>query len=514
MEGSTELADPPLEAAGDRVFLDRIGVPAHEEPVVPEGPPVPLVAFGLSTGVQRRMEDTGAFFLLDNQQFNEAAVALVSTRLPRDEFNAVLASLRMRGEVPFVGLVHPGGEALAVEAMRGGAVGVVAEGNEQAVRALVTGHGQDSSLLDGYVRQLGRALSGRESARSRDAITGLPGRGALDQRLDELGKAGEVPRLALGRVLFLTEARRRLSEEALSLLRRRLTIQMGEIARMFDLEVFAVNETDFAFVGVSFSPHQAERLGGQLARIIETYSPLEVPLALAMGHAGAEVATEPVVLRELTERALATAASEGHSMVVSAEMLSVGVSSGTEFETAQRLLGYVEANHPLPQGHGHRVSVYTAELVLLLGLPAEHRRALQLAAYVHHVGKVGLPPNVLRDPAELGEEQLALYRTYPERGASYLRLSAGDLVADAVASHQEWWDGSGYPAGLAGEDIPLGGRVIAIADTIDALVAGEELDDDTVIERLSALAGTRLDPDLVVFAGEVLARVAESPPDL
>lgn len=108
------------------------------------------------------------------------------------------------------------------------------------------------------------------------------------------------------------------------------------------------------------------------------------------------------------------------------------------------------------------------------------------------------------------DEATWAYRLHPVRGADYLRVSAGEEVADAVRAHHQRWDGAGFPDGLAGEEIPIAARIIAVANRFDALrhggagTPGATL--ETALDALRGDAGTLLDPELVKLALPALAQ--------
>jgi len=116
---------------------------------------------------------------------------------------------------------------------------------------------------------------------------------------------------------------------------------------------------------------------------------------------------------------------------------------------------------------------YLAEaLARLLGVPAERAQTLRLAAPMHDIGKIGIPDQVLKKPGQLTAEERALMQTHPRLGAEILgssRIPLFALAAEVALHHHERWDGTGYPRGLAGEDIPLSGRIVAVVDYFDAL---------------------------------------------
>lgn len=496
------------------VFVDRLGVPAPPRPDVPSR----TLLVGVPERTRARLAELGAHDLVGNDDSGDVDLVVVSTRMPRGDVVPLLPSLRERGGA-IVALVHTGGEGLAVEIMRSGGAGVVAEGNEEALHAFVSGAEHETGLLETYDRQLAQARGGTDALRARDPISRLPTRPAFDQRLVELTQSGDVPRVAFVRLLHLAGASRlqgpsgmpaepRVVIEAAALVRRRLAIQFRQLAQHYGVELFALGPADFGLLGADLSPHGAEELGSRLGALVGRFAPNgHHPLTLAMGHAGAEVTQEVATLRELAQRALEVALAEKDGAVVSADTLSLGVSSTTELEAATRMIAYVEQHGPHGAGHGARVAEIAGEVAWQLGYEGQARSRIQLAALLADIGLVGMPTEVLAGPEGLDGELLEAYRSHPVRGAEYLRVSAGEEVAEAVRSHHERWDGAGYPDGLEGETVPVAARIIAVAAAAERLRAdGAALGDpEYAAAALAELAGSELDPNLVAHATALVA---------
>src|SRR2546428_13051386 len=129
-------------------------------------------------------------------------------------------------------------------------------------------------------------------------------------------------------------------------------------------------------------------------------------------------------------------------------------------------------------------------------------RRLVLAGQLHDIGKIGLPPYILTKPGKLTDEEWAAIKLHPAKGWEIVgRAKALKDIASVVRHHHERFDGSGYPDGLAGDDIPLEARIISVADTFDALTSERPyrpaMSIDNVQAELLGVSGSQLDPTCV-----------------
>jgi len=163
------------------------------------------------------------------------------------------------------------------------------------------------------------------------------------------------------------------------------------------------------------------------------------------------------------------------------------------------------------RGHSERVAVYSEILARGVGLPdAEIRRIVQ-AGMMHDVGKIGVRYDMLNKPGKLTPEEVAVFRQHPEKGKRILEpVPCLHGLIDGCWCHHEWWDGGGYPRGLAGDHIPLVGRVVAIADAYDAMTSDRAyrraLPHEVAIGEIERCAATQFDPELA----EAFVRLIEA----
>jgi HD-GYP domain-containing protein (c-di-GMP phosphodiesterase class II) len=179
----------------------------------------------------------------------------------------------------------------------------------------------------------------------------------------------------------------------------------------------------------------------------------------------------------------------------------------------QALLDVAAAADPAFRAHSLNVAAISLRVGEALGLARQELGILQLAAAVHDVGKLAVPVEIITKPGPLDEAEWAAMRLHPTAGANLLEPCATppDVLA-IVRSHHERWDGAGYPEGLAGEQIPLGARIIAVADAYWAMVETRPYraprQPAHAREELLAHAGSQFDPACAQAAYRVTAVAA------
>jgi putative nucleotidyltransferase with HDIG domain len=164
----------------------------------------------------------------------------------------------------------------------------------------------------------------------------------------------------------------------------------------------------------------------------------------------------------------------------------------------------VEAKDKYTLGHSERVAVYALEIARKLNLSNEEIKAILTAAYLHDIGKVDVPDGILKKPGRLTPEEYERIKGHPLFALKKLRsISFPWDVRPLIRHHHERYDGKGYPDGLKGEEIPLGARIIAVADVFDALTSDrpyrKALSLGEAIEEMRRVSGTQLDPKLVLL---------------
>jgi putative nucleotidyltransferase with HDIG domain len=189
--------------------------------------------------------------------------------------------------------------------------------------------------------------------------------------------------------------------------------------------------------------------------------------------------------------------------------------------TVRALSNAVEARDAYTGGHAERVARYAIEIGRELGLPRPDAPEIEFGFLLHDIGKLAVPDSILFKPGPLTAEERALMTRHTIVGAEIMRDI--EFLAEAskvVRSHHERWDGSGYPDGLAGEEIPLTARVFAVADVFDALTTDRPyraaLSFEQAHEMIVAESGRHFDPEVADafqrVGDEILRHIADEAP--
>ena len=171
-------------------------------------------------------------------------------------------------------------------------------------------------------------------------------------------------------------------------------------------------------------------------------------------------------------------------------------------ETILAIAKTVDAKDSLTSQHSQRVSEYSTRIAKKAGFSEQEQENLRKAALLHDIGKIGIPDSILNKPARLTDREYAIMKTHVTRGAEILKdFTLIDHVVEGARFHHERYDGKGYPDGLSGTEIPLYGRIIAIADAFDAMTANrvyrKRQPFSYVLDELHKGRGTQFDPALL-----------------
>jgi len=161
----------------------------------------------------------------------------------------------------------------------------------------------------------------------------------------------------------------------------------------------------------------------------------------------------------------------------------------------------LDTRDPYTGGHSQRVSDMTLEVCKLLKLNQNDTEKIHIAAHLHDIGKIGIPDSILLKQGKLDDSEWQIMKNHPEIGANILKKSAYlTELAEIVLFHHERFDGKGYPLGKSGNDIPLGSRIIAICDSIDAMTSNrcyrKSLSFEDCFNQIKINLGKMYDPEI------------------
>jgi HD-GYP domain-containing protein (c-di-GMP phosphodiesterase class II) len=241
--------------------------------------------------------------------------------------------------------------------------------------------------------------------------------------------------------------------------------------------------------------------GSDLARLVRSQVIAEP--VMAGGHvtgllmAGNKVSDDPEVTSIETQLLDATADYLGaflHNVALYDEQRDMFLG------TVSALSAAIDAKDRYTRGHSERVAWLAGRLAIAAGMNEEQAERVRIAGIVHDVGKIGVPEVVLQKPGKLTEKEFDLIKQHPVIGHTILKdIAPLHDVLPGVLYHHERWQGGGYPEGIAGEEIPRLGRLLAVVDTFDAMSSARSyrpaIARDQVLSEIAACAGTQFDPE-------------------
>lgn len=252
--------------------------------------------------------------------------------------------------------------------------------------------------------------------------------------------------------------------------------------------------------------------GRDLVRQVRQHYP-EVPVVIMTGDTSVEVLREalnngasdfitkpwrshelPVVIERNIRR---------HSLWLEEQRTHIRRLNEAYSDMLEALLTALETRESEIEGHCERVTAITMVIAEAMGLPHQQYPDLERGALLHDIGKIGIPDDILFKPGPFTAAEWEIMRQHPVIGYQMcIKVrSLQNAAREVVLCHHERWDGRGYPQGLCGEDIPLGARIFAVADTIDAMTSNRPyrsaLSMEEVFAELEQCAGTQFDPKVV-----------------
>ncbi|SEH10324.1 diguanylate cyclase (GGDEF) domain-containing protein/HDIG domain-containing protein [Thermoleophilum album] len=382
-----------------------------------------------------------------------------------------------------------------------------------ATTTSLVGAGLLVSVARYYVAGLVRRLN---EAAGKDPLTGLATRRALAEVFDvELERARRSERPLAVLVIDVDRFKRindrfghRAGDEVLS----EIAQVIERSKRAFDLAARHGGE-EFALLAPDCDEHGAYQLAERLREAVERHFARHQygPVAVSIGASVHPVHGETLeALLAAADQAMYAAKRLGRNRVVisSAELETARTAerSGEERATVElaALVDLAEAVDRLGSGsasHCRRVARFAELTARELGLPAQRVEQVRLAALLHDVGTIALPDSVEQKAGPLSDEEWEFVRTHPVVGARMLEVSEQRELGAWVRAHHEHLDGTGYPLGLHGDEVPLEARIIAVADAYEAMTSDRPyrpaMSHDEAAAELRAAAGSRFDRRVV-----------------
>jgi HD-GYP domain-containing protein (c-di-GMP phosphodiesterase class II) len=170
--------------------------------------------------------------------------------------------------------------------------------------------------------------------------------------------------------------------------------------------------------------------------------------------------------------------------------------------TVKGLAAAIDGKDPYTRGHSERVSRFSVAIAQRMGLDDDECEKIRISALLHDVGKIGIDDNVLKKPAALTDEEYELMKKHPQKGYKIMsQIPAMKEFLPGMYMHHEMVDGKGYPQGLKGDEIPLMGKIVAVADTFDAMTTDrpyqKAMSFDDAVSRIESYVNTRYDAEVV-----------------
>lgn len=171
-------------------------------------------------------------------------------------------------------------------------------------------------------------------------------------------------------------------------------------------------------------------------------------------------------------------------------------------EMVEAFAAALDAKHSYTRGHSERVADIASRIAAQMNLSKEEQEWIHIAGHLHDIGKIGIPDHILLKPGKLTTDEYNVIKQHPQIGYEILgKVKLLQPIIEMVRYHHERWDGLGYPLGIAKENIPLGARIIAVADSFDAMSSSRsyrsQLSYERAISEIKQFRGSQFDPDVV-----------------
>lgn len=300
-------------------------------------------------------------------------------------------------------------------------------------------------------------------------------------------------------------------ENNLALLKRTLRNNYNILTASSGMEAVEIMEKHGSEISLIVSDQKMPIMEGTefFKRISEKYP--DIIKILLTGHSNIDILIEAINECHLFQYILKPFDPENLCMIVESgikkyELVSsrsqiIGDLSELFYKTIKSIAYALDAKDAYTHGHSMRVTLYSLALAQKLELSDELIEEIETAGLLHDIGKIAIPEKILLKPGKLTDEEFDIIKSHPELGEKLVSgIGKLKVISNWLKSHHERYDGKGYPDGLAGENIPISARIIAIADTYDAMTSDrayrKALEHEVAMEEVKRCSGTQFDPKL------------------
>ena len=370
-----------------------------------------------------------------------------------------------------------------------------------------------------YQRSVHRALEAMRLART-DPLTGLGNPRAFDERLQEELERAETAQAPVALCLVDVDDFKQVNDVYGHAAGDVVLAEIGTRLRGSG-EAFRLGGDEFALVLGGCDEDEARAVGEAVVRrVVGARYDVGVTPGVSVGIAVyPQHALDRKELVQLADHALYASKDAGGSRVevyrpeaeelAELRRLAHGPDRAARLRAAASLAHAVDVRDTYTGSHSHAVGELAAGIAAQMGLDSEQVELTRLAGSLHDLGKLAVPEEILQKPAALDAAEQLVLKRHPEIGYRMLESLGIEPVATWVRHHHERWDGGGYPSGLAGEAIPLGARIIFVADAYDAMTTDRTyrsaISRESAVAELERCAGSQFDPRVVAALRRELA---------